>query len=369
MVQNNIENTQVIVERSLPQKGEIFWIHLARAIAIVMVVLIHASADLFYEFGAVPMRYWWASNFYQSISRIGVPFFFMVSGLLLLGKHESLSYFFKRRVLKVLIPLLFWSVFFIAWRKFFFHESLDFSKELILWFNKPTFPHLWFLYAILGVYLSYPVIRVFIQNANSNLVWYFIGIWLLIAVLFPSFQAYTGISINSEMVINLGLFTGYLGYTVIGYALGTMPRNNRLVAAMIPIAVISPFATLLRTYIATESSGSINESFYHYLSPNVIFASIASFYLLRFIGSWLEQPLPENFRKIIITLSKYSFIIYLIHPVFIQFLAAGTFGYRLSAFSHNPWFSIPAVTLLSVMLSFVIIFFVKKVKFPNIIFP
>ncbi len=57
------------------------------------------------------------NNIYNSMMRMAVPLFFMASGALVLNsKQENLSIFFKKRLLKVVIPLIAWSLIYIIFK-------------------------------------------------------------------------------------------------------------------------------------------------------------------------------------------------------------------------------------------------------------
>src|SRR3546814_5311212 len=64
----------------------------ARIGACFMVVVLHVAAMNFGVFD----HQWWASNFYDSLTRSCVPVFLMISGVLLLGKQETLAVFFRK---------------------------------------------------------------------------------------------------------------------------------------------------------------------------------------------------------------------------------------------------------------------------------
>src|SRR3546814_10576210 len=83
----------------------------ARIGACFMVVVLHVAAMNFGVFD----NQWWASNFYDSLTRSCVPVFLMISGVLLLGKQETLAVFFRKRFARILPPLLFWSLFYMSW--------------------------------------------------------------------------------------------------------------------------------------------------------------------------------------------------------------------------------------------------------------
>ena len=56
---------------------------------------------------------WWITNIISTIVNSAVPLFFMVSGFTLIKPKISPFDFYKKRLLRILTPLLFWSVIFI----------------------------------------------------------------------------------------------------------------------------------------------------------------------------------------------------------------------------------------------------------------
>lgn len=72
-----------------------------RIVATLMVILIHTSGKGFA--GLIP--HWWAVNTYESVSRVCVPIFFMITGALLLPRSHNIRSVIKRswRIAFVLI--------------------------------------------------------------------------------------------------------------------------------------------------------------------------------------------------------------------------------------------------------------------------
>lgn len=79
-------------------------INLMRTLAIFMVIVVHVCAAPFKVMDAS----WLSINVVDSLARWCVPVFFMLSGALLLGKDEPLSVL-KKRIIKIILPLIFWS--------------------------------------------------------------------------------------------------------------------------------------------------------------------------------------------------------------------------------------------------------------------
>jgi len=82
-----------------------------RVIAIVAVVIIHTANAVYTRLDFFGGFTWWIAIILDSLSRISIPLFIMLSGYLMLGKNETLEKTFKRINLKILIPLIFWILF------------------------------------------------------------------------------------------------------------------------------------------------------------------------------------------------------------------------------------------------------------------
>lgn len=92
------------------------WLDNSRIIAIYAVVFLHVSAGVVIG-NDVGTEYWWVGNVYDSAVRWCVPVFVMISGALLLdpNKQEDLATFYTKRLSRILVPIIFWSAFFLAW--------------------------------------------------------------------------------------------------------------------------------------------------------------------------------------------------------------------------------------------------------------
>src|SRR5438045_2090900 len=100
---------------------------LIRVVAGFMVVAIHIST-IFVNYGPLfKTPDWWVANFLDSASRVAVPLFVMLSGMLLLNdKQYSTKEFFSKRLKRVAIPMAAWVTIFYLWKIFYFHNHLTF---------------------------------------------------------------------------------------------------------------------------------------------------------------------------------------------------------------------------------------------------
>ncbi|EET2553968.1 acyltransferase family protein, partial [Escherichia coli] len=98
------------------------WAYNLRVFAIFMVVVIHVTAGYVTFADTNPSFYgstlWWSANILDSFSRWSVPVFVMLSGYFLINGTDSTISFYKKRMTRILIPVLAWTMIYITWTIF-----------------------------------------------------------------------------------------------------------------------------------------------------------------------------------------------------------------------------------------------------------
>jgi surface polysaccharide O-acyltransferase-like enzyme len=348
------------------QKSQIIWIDAIRAIACFMVVFLHSAGPVLYKYNEVGLSNWFVANVYDSIVRVCVPLFFMISGFLLLQKDESLADFFSKRLSKLFIPIVFWSIFFVFWGNVIEKSRtplLEDFKSLIL---QPSYYHLWFLYALVGLYLFVPILRKVTHNSDNTLLIYYIYIWIIAVSIIPFIEKITGI----ESRIDLNSISGFIGYFILGLILGRKQISAKVFYSCVIIYALSIVMTVTGTYVLTlQNNGIFVGYFYNYFSLNVIVGAGACFIVIKYLflnNNLTQKPLLTKF---ITTISSCSFGIYLVHPVFLFVLKDGTFGFKLSPFTGNAFMYVPFTAIAVFTLSLLLIFIVKKIPLVRQIAP
>ncbi|RCW15878.1 hypothetical protein RSP816_00775, partial [Ralstonia solanacearum] len=163
------------------------WIDAARVISIFAVVFLHISASVVTEadFGS---SFWWHGNFYDSMVRWCVPVFVMISGALLLDESrvEDAVTFYKRRVGRLLLPLIFWTIAFLFWNAIkarFSGAEFGLVHAVKSVANGKPHYHMWFLFMIFGLYLFTPLIRTLVRNAGRRELWFFVIVMFSLSAL------------------------------------------------------------------------------------------------------------------------------------------------------------------------------------------
>jgi len=335
--------------------GDFLWVDLIRIFATFFIIMVHVcSATINQNIEISPMN-WWVGMFYGSVSRVGVPIFFMLSGFLLLSKHEPLKIFFAKRMGKILIPLFSWSVIYLLWNGSGWTSDLGLS--LINSILSPAHFHLWFLYAISAIYLFIPILRVFIGHATKSILIYFIGLWFVAVAIVPLLEKV----LHVPSSLDFKMISGYIGYVVAGYVLGGMTFTRKTFILFVLLAFLMLAVTVAGTFLITVSNdGLLKKYFLNYLSPNVIVSSFSFFIILKY---FFEHVVCFNsYKKVIKLLSSSCFGIYLVHIIYLDILYNGLLGFSLSPETFSVLFSIPVLVTIIFIMSFFTVVFMRKIN-------
>lgn len=311
-----------------------------RAIAILAVVTIHAAIT---EWHQAPVESWrWdVLNWINSLPRFCVPVFLMISGALFLDPSREVTWraLWRKYLPRVAAAFAAWSLFFALVNVYGPGGSGSFP-ELVTRFFTGHF-HLWFLLALMGLYLLVPILRPIVRD--RRVAWYFVGLALPFAYVFPMLERVPAIGdVLGSMLgaAKLELVLGYSSYFVLGYLLSRVRLQPWQLWALAGAGAAGLAATAVGTAAVSRRAGEWDELFYGFLTPNVLAVSVAVFCLVKAAGD-LGDPARKPSR-IVGFLSNYSFGIYLVHPFF-QWVYR-QFGLT-TEFAH-PLISVPALTLL-----------------------
>ncbi len=356
--------------------GHIAWIDLLRIIACLLVIISH-SCDFFVgKFDQSPDFY--SGVAWGSLVRPCVPLFVMISGVLLLPIRVDTGVFYARRMKRIIIPLVFWSI--VLPILFYLYLSvvktttpnIDMEahtlgatvKKLytfIFNFNYDTIPF-WYLYMLIGIYLFIPIISAWLTQASQRDIRRFILIWIVslfipyIQLLAP-FLGYTGNYGNMGL---LGVcdwnpygtfyyFSGFIGYIVLAYYLVRYPLNwswNKTLGITIPVFLTGYLITLFGFLFMQEhypANYAYLEIVWYFSGANVFLMTISLFIIFQKIRIGESALLSRT--------ASLTFGVYLCHFVIVQS------GYDLvhTWLPIPPYLQIPVIAVFSFTLSLLII--------------
>lgn len=343
-------------------KEKYFWVDVLRVFAIAAVVMVHVSADIITEWSSTARSGWWAANFYDSLARGAVPVFVMISGALLLSQTESYRDFFRKRLQRILIPFVAWTVFYLLWRKCFYEPQMGFQEAVRRIANGEVHFHLWFLYLIAGLYLMAPFLRIFAAHAGRRDMAYFLGLCFFIASLVPFWERLDDLFFHTGIRFRIPVEAaqGFIGYFLLGLFL---LRESK--PSFLPWAGLAWFAAFLTCFIGSGwivfRRGQFPALFYDNMAPNVVFYAASFFVIVKETVPRIEARLNAAARRCLLSLSSASFGIYLIHPVFIDIFNHGRLGFVLKPAMGHPAGSIPLTAAVIYLCSYGAVWGMKKI--------
>lgn len=328
---------------------EIPYLHLIRSIACVMVVFLHTLPAEDILLSSLESSFKTAVVLF---TRPCVPLFFMISGILLFPVKENLEPFYKKRLIKIGFPLIFWGVIYSIFPYLLGLETIHqaFSQIILIPITYPTEIGgiLWFLYVLFGIYLIAPFLseKIFLRKRYLQV---FISLWLL-SSFFDLAKLYLPQILGATFVSSYNLlsyFSGYLGYCVLGcYIHNYVCSLNRKLLLICIIFYLTSILTIpmLFHYLKEAYMRS-------FLSINTILMSICLFLFIKRLN------IGGKFYCYIKRISTFSFGIYLIHMLIYRSLTE-----KLYLLSTSPLMQL-CVAILTFFFSYFLIYSISKISF------
>jgi surface polysaccharide O-acyltransferase-like enzyme len=323
----------------------------ARVLACFMVVLLHVAGSSVQGF----TDRWPAGNFYSSLTRASVPIFFMIAGATLLGKQEPLTQFVKKRLLRIVPPLLLWSVVYLAWLHYW---GVATSNWFVAILSGPTMYHLWYFYATLGLYAFVPLLRRFVHGCTNSEVLYVLSLWFFASSALPAVWAFVGgdachwpLQPAPLITYNLSNFAGYFGFFLLGYLLRREAVRLGGWRLGVPLFVLSTFGTVAGTYLLSARASQVCDYFYVYLSPLVVLAAAGLF--ISIFGQATAQQSPTLGRVAGCTLGVYG-----VHILVLDRVEA----LGIVAKVGNAWIATPLIAVTVFLCSLALIDTARRIR-------
>lgn len=308
------------------------------------------------------MLFWWTSTVYKSFTLSCVPLFIMLSGALLLQPsklHESIRFFLKKRVKRIGLAFIFWSLIYLGWAFFISNTPFtlnNFIEGSLFSIFSGSYYHFWFLYLIIGLYLLTPILRAIVAYDSQKILKYLITLWFLGVSIVPVIQLITGYNLNDTLFV----MGGTLGYFVLGIYLPKIKIKSSILYVLFFSSIIF---TIISSWLMRFEFYSIGQDyfFFDYLSVNVILSSITLFMILsKFPAEWPKDAHPL-IRRVIHGISKNILPIYLFHLIIMETFQRGYLGFKLSLTTINPIIGVPIITLVTLFVTLSLILLMKKV--------
>ena len=346
------------MDNSTTTKNRIEYLDTLRVLACFMVVLTHST---------MPESDLSIGMYLAIISFIGAPsseLFLSLSGAILLPVKVGFKDFYRRRFLKLLPPVIFWSI--ILTLGYYYLGKYDYNQTINSILRIPLYPAIsvyWFIYVMIGLYLFAPIISKWLVCASKRQIEFFLFIWLInLTIPFLNLLSPYIFNSNGSHYWMLNYFGGFLGYWILGYYLRNYPikinANDKRFIFLI-FSLIIYLSTLFILYRIDHPD------IFSYFDNLQIGSAILVTLMFTFVQQTNKQTNKQtNFIKTTIkTIAKYSFGIYLIHIFIIR-------EFVWLFFENSSIHPIPEtliIAIISMGLSILILWIISKLPYSKYI--
>ena len=234
----------------------------------------------------------------------------MISGALLLPIQLDIKSFLKKRFVKVALPAIFWSLFYVGANSLLLNKSIGGKTIISIFFSAQGNSTLWFIYTLLGLYLLAPILSRWLLSASQKELEFYLGLWG-ISLCYP-FLKYV-VDLNTSNTGILYYFSGFVGYFVLGYYLRTYHNRIawKLLIPALTVAIAVPVVCKLQ---------HMEVDFYDLFWYLSIFVVIQCVCWWKAICSLKQNTICERTAHFITELSKMTFGIYLVHIFIMRYI-------------------------------------------------
>lgn len=321
------------------KQKRMFYLDVARVIAIISISLNHAAnrsysnySGQMAEFFALPLGSTLFKTVMTVFSRIGVPLFLMITGVLILNKKmddaKDVKRFYKHNLLSLFITTEIWYVIMywilavgdgvIAEKGWIGAISGMFSTMIFQ--NQLTMGSMWYMPMILCIYTTLPfvvMVKDKLEGSKEKLLYLPVVLLFLVAMVLPFVSDLLKILGQKELSSPLGeryLFSFYYIYILIGYGIGK-GALERFKTGTVALGAMGSFLLCCGYQLwAYEQPANYLVAYDFPLMP--VCAGLL-FELVRRYAHKLEKA-----EKPITCVSRISFGIYFVHVVIIGVLVA-----------------------------------------------
>ena len=281
---------------------------LMRIAAALGVIVIHVSATNSFT-----------GIFVNALSRFSVPVFVIISGYYMLSRRADGKRLAQKSA-RLFAQMLLWSGIYYGYDLLRGARSFEGVGDMLSYLlTEPV--HLWYIYAILTLYLFTPVLFVFVKHASRREYLYALALTFFFGsptvILLRSGRLPLLPVILDKMKVPYLLGMVFL-YLLGGYfrAYGTARTPPRDILCL--LGVLGTAISVAGTYLLW-SAGRTDDLLLSFFAPNVMAQSIMVFLSCKHLLG--RRPIKsEKLRAFVHLLAQNTLGIYLLHPLIIRFI-------------------------------------------------
>lgn len=294
-----------------------------RIISAFAIVVLHTASVYIEHFGVDSLQFKIA-NFYDSLSRFGIPVFVMISGAIFLSEEKVITTkrLWQRNILRLWIVYAIWSFAYYFYQCRYYWNVSIFHKGIVGVITGCVYAsnHFWFIFMITGLYALTPFLRRFLENARDKELKYFVLLFFVFQIVRNSVTILMDKSLITEISDKLTIteLSGYLGYFVLGYLLNKWEPKKKLkiyLYAFVPVCILGNYVS---SAIMSQKIGTYHAGIYDSFGILTFFISVALFVFMKDLGRKKEGK--DRAFLWIPTLSKDTLGVYLMHVGILDYM-------------------------------------------------
>lgn len=332
-------------------KKRIIYYDILKVISLCAVILMHIVGNTINTFnlnGTAKIIY----NIISNLCYFAVPIFVMISGGLFLNPDKSIDIktMFKKYILRIIICLFLFGMFYSILEIYFntrvvnINIILDSLKNIL---TGSLWAHMWYLYLILSLYLLTPIFRIISSKCTKAEYKYLLIVLFVFTILLNDISAYFKINIAFNILIfNPYIFLYFLGDYLSRYQISKNIEYINYITTFIAIVIII-------------LNNIFNLFDFKYLTYTCLISFTITLSLFTLIKN-IKFKLNKKLEKIIINISECLLGIYLIHQLIINIIYKLL---KLDIILNSPYVCLILYSLLVFVISYIITYFLKRIKF------
>ena len=356
---------------STSNKRNIIYIDILRILSIFVAIFAHTSEDgyfLFAKYANNSMHFW----FYLFIAigcRFCIPVFFGISGILLLGKEESLKKLWTKRIIPMF--LIFIVISFLYYIEYLLRstdgiQAFSLHDFLITFYCGVHKAQLWYLGEYIIFLICIPFLRALVKSLEAKYYYYL----LAIAVIFKLLPIIEYILWNGNYTLYYQfkptwLLSNVVLFPLTGYFLHNYVNNTQIKKILAPTWILYFVVTVLScyaTYILGINLGQYSEATSQYFFDNTtIVSAFVVFITFKYLCSFTNfRPVISSFISL---LGKLTFGTYLLHFFLLDINFIRNILYKFQAGAINDLFASLVYSFIILILSYLSSYIISKIPF------
>ena len=312
-----------------------------RIISMFMVIVIHVSNVYSRRYGLISTNDFLGSLVYNTVCRVSVPIFLMISGALLLDRKFEKEKYLKR-ILKFIIIIIVWDAIYLLWEYLYLGKTHD-KLYRLLW--DPYRAHLWYLYTLVLLYFLQPALKWILEKLPKKAKWILLILWLALS---------TYSIFNHKVSMYFTQFS-YIGYFILGKYLYDwikkhVTKDHNYIEA--GIIIVCMMMSIMLNFKASLEYDMFYKSYFAYRTPFIMLPSFA------FYAYVITNFKKQTISKLTAMLSEVSLGVYLIHGIFLDIIVHELMPYL----KCTTFITIPICAIIIFILSITSVYLLRKIK-------